>query len=113
MKPNEECTEYFHGMVKYGGSSGSIGSVKWKMGTIAIDKTDERGWKIMMMFDCSDNPVLSCPVGYCSSHPRNCWYCTVHVSIHTHFCPIYAIVHLWPLNAPNTGIIVRNSAARW
>ncbi|XP_053386505.1 ubiquitin carboxyl-terminal hydrolase 37-like [Mercenaria mercenaria] len=62
MKPNEDRTEVFPGMVKYGGCSGSVGSVKWKTGAIVIDKDDKLGWKIKMMLDCSENPILNYPL---------------------------------------------------
>ncbi|XP_045178543.2 uncharacterized protein LOC123538473 [Mercenaria mercenaria] len=62
MNTNEQRAEIFPGMVKYGGWSGSVGSVKWKMGAIVIDKDDKHGWKIKMQLDCSGKPILSYPL---------------------------------------------------
>ncbi|XP_060556137.1 ubiquitin carboxyl-terminal hydrolase 37-like isoform X2 [Ruditapes philippinarum] len=61
MKPNEKV-EIFPGNVKYGGSSGCIGSMKWKSGAIVIDKDDKIGWSIKMKLDCSESSILNYPL---------------------------------------------------
>ena len=63
MRPNENV-EIFPGNVKYGGSSGCIGSMKWKSGALVIDKDDRSGWKIKMKLDCSESFIINYPVSF-------------------------------------------------
>lgn len=58
---NQTPTEEFPGSVKYSGSD-STGCVKWKTGSLVVEKNENNDWKIKVMYGCSKYTCLSLPV---------------------------------------------------